>query len=77
MPITEEELDIRFTYHAPTGDQPERYTKIGAKVRELADLIVEICPPSREQSVAMTHLEDVRMWANAGIARRTPGKKPS
>lgn len=71
LPIDKEELDLRFTYHAPTGDQPERYTKLGAKVRELADLIVEICPESREQATAMTHLEEVRMWANASIARRS------
>lgn len=70
MPLTQEELDIRFTYHPPHGDQPERYTKIGNKVRELADLIAELCPDSREQSLAMTHLEEVRMWANAGISRR-------
>jgi len=70
MPLTQEELDTRFTYHPPHGDQPERYTKIGDKVRELADLIVALCPDSREQSLAMTHLEEVRMWANAGIARR-------
>ena len=70
VPITPDELDKRFTYHPPSGDQPERYTKIGAKVRELADLIVELCPDSREQALAMTHLEEVRMWANAGIARR-------
>lgn len=70
MPITREELDIRLTYHPPKGDQPERYEKIGAKVRELADLVVELCPESREQSLALTHIEEAKMWANAGIARR-------
>jgi len=71
MPITKEELDTRFTYHPPTGEQPDKYTKIGDKVRELAELIVEVCPDSREQSLAMTDLEKVRMWANAAIARRS------
>ena len=73
MALTKDELDLRFTYHPPTGDQPERYVKIGAKVRELADLIAEVCPESREQALAMTHLEEVRMWANASIARRRTG----
>ena len=71
MPITKEELDTRFTYHLPTGEQPDKYAKIGDKVRELAELIVEVCPDSREQSLAMTDLEKVRMWANASIARRS------
>jgi len=71
MAITPEELDTRFTYHPPKGDQPERYTKIGEKVRELADLLAEVCPDSREQSLALTHLEETRMWANASIARRS------
>jgi len=70
MAITKDELDTRFTYHPPKGDQPERYAKMGDKVRELADLIVEICPESREQALALTHLEEVRMWGNASIARR-------
>ena len=73
MPITKDELDTRFTYHPPTGDQPERYTKIGAKVREMADLIVETCPESREQALALTHLEETRFWANASVARRLTG----
>jgi hypothetical protein len=70
MAVTQEELDNRFSYHAPKGDQPERYTKIRAKAKELAELIVELCPESREQSLAITRLEEVSMWANAAIARR-------
>ena len=70
MAITKDELDTRFNYHPPKGDQQERYTKLSVKIRELADLIVEVCPDSREQSLAMTHLEETRMWANASVARR-------
>ena len=32
-------------------------------------LIAELTPPSREQSVALTKLDEVTFWANAGIAR--------
>jgi len=70
MALTKEELDIRFTYHPPKGDQQERYTKLGTKIRELADLIAEVCPDSHEQALAMERLEETRMWANASIARR-------
>lgn len=62
-------IDNNFSYHAPTGDQPERYEAIRSKVRECAHLVDELCPDSREKSLAMTKLEEASMWANASIAR--------
>lgn len=58
-----------YTYHAPKDDRPERYAAIRAKARELAELIEESCPDSREKSLANTKLEEAVMWANASIAR--------
>ena len=58
-----------FTYHAPKDGQPEKCQAIREKAKELAYLIQELVPPSREQSLAMTKLEECSMWANAGIAR--------
>lgn len=57
-----------FTYHKPHGDQPERYVALRAKAKELAQLIDESCPDSREKSVAFTNLQQAVMWANASIA---------
>jgi hypothetical protein len=68
--ITEEELQKRFTYHAPKGDQQVRYLSIRNGARALAEEIVTTTPPSREQSLAITNLEQAVMWANAAIARR-------
>lgn len=62
-------LDNVYTYHAPKEDQSERYESIRAKARELAELIEECCPDSREKSLANTKLEEAVMWANASIAR--------
>lgn len=62
-------LENIYTYHAPRADQTERYGKIRAKARELAELIDECCPDSREKSLAHTKLEEAAMWANASIAR--------
>ena len=58
-----------FTHHAPKGDQPEKYQAIREKAKELAYLIDECVPDSREKSLAFTKLEECSMWANAGIAR--------
>lgn len=64
------ELVARFTHHAPKEGQPERYTELRDTVGRLATLIVELTPASREQSLALTKLEEAVMWANAAIARR-------
>lgn len=62
-------LERRFTYHPPIGDQVARYAALRDKAHELARLICELSPPSREQSVALTQVEDAVMWANAAISR--------
>lgn len=62
-------LDNVYTYHAPKDDQTERYGEIRAKALELAELIEDCCPDSREKSLANTRLEEAVMWANASIAR--------
>lgn len=62
-------IENNFTYHAPKEGQPERYTHIRNKGKELAELIQAACPDSRERSLAFTKLEEAIMWANAAIAR--------
>lgn len=63
------ELANRFTYHAPKEGQPEKYQKIRERAHELAEAICDLTPFSREQSVALTKLDEVVFWANASIAR--------
>lgn len=64
------ELKRRFTYHAPAGDQPARYNELRDKALDLAIDINERVPDCRERALALTHLEQAIMFANAGIARR-------
>ena len=65
----EQRIENVFTYHTPKEGQPEKYELLRAKAKELAYLIDELCPNSREKSLAMTKLEESSMWANASIAR--------
>lgn len=65
-----EELETRFTYHPPKGDQPDRYRAIRAQALLMANTIDASCPESREKALALTNLEQAVMWANAAIARR-------
>lgn len=62
-------LENNFRYHSPKVGQPEKYTAIREKAKELAHMIDELCPGSREKSLAHTNLEQSVMWANASIAR--------
>jgi hypothetical protein len=65
-----DEIITRFTYHPPKDHQPRQYEAIRQGGRELAELIDDECPESREKALAMTKLEEAIMWANASIARR-------
>lgn len=67
---TSQELETRFTYHTPKGDQPARYVVLRDTAKGLAQLFLTHCPESRERSLALTKLEEAVMWANASIARR-------
>ncbi len=64
-----QQLENTFTYHAPKDDQPERYVALRNQAKQLAYDIVKNTPPSREQSLAITHLEESIFYANAAIAR--------
>jgi len=67
--LREGDLENRFTYHAPKGDQVERYALLRSEGLFMAQMIADKTPASREQSLALTHLEEAVMWANAAIAR--------
>lgn len=68
-PDVDAALANRYSYHAPTGDQPERYALIRRAVLDLARMIALYTPVSREQSTAYTALDTVMFNANAAIAR--------
>lgn len=65
------DLFNRFTYHPSSEGQPKKYEQLREKGLDLALLINELCPESREKSSAITKLEEVVFWANASIARNS------
>lgn len=64
-------IESDFTYHAPLPNRNhvERYQAIRDRAKELALLVADEVPEGREQSLALTKVEEAVMWANAGIAR--------
>ena len=64
-----EDINNRFVYHSPNPEQTMRHEQIRAAVTRLAHAINDLCPESREKSLAITNLEQAQFWANASVAR--------
>ena len=62
-------IENAFSYHVPKNTQTLRYEHIRNYAKEMAYMLTALCPPSRELSLALTHLEEMVMQANASIAR--------
>ena len=63
-----DELEGLFTYHPPHEGQLTRYLAIRSSALVFAKLINELCPDSREKSLAITRLQECVQMANASIA---------
>lgn len=65
-----EEMQINewFTYHSPTGDQPDRYVILRDQAKDLAFTIQRIVPSCADRSAAIRKLRECIMTANAAIA---------
>lgn len=62
------ELEKRFNYHAPGELARPRHARINDATKALAYELSALCPASRELSLAITKLVEVRSWANAAVA---------
>jgi hypothetical protein len=70
MKSVAEDLDHRFAYHQPsTSNVIASHSTVRNCCKDTASIIVQLCPPGRELALALTHLEEAMMWANAAIAR--------
>lgn len=65
---THEELDRRFIYSKPDGARILKHEEITNMCLELAKKLTYLLPDGRNLTLALTHLEDVRMRANAALA---------
>lgn len=71
MHLTHDALAHRFQFHpADANNTKEAHQTVRDVLLEAADKIVTVTgPPTREQSLAITKLEEAMFWANAAIAR--------
>lgn len=63
------DLENRFTFHPAKEEQAGKYEGIRAAAKGFAKHVCEVTPASREQSLAITAIEEAVFWANAAIAR--------
>lgn len=63
------DLHDRFHYHSPSPAGVERHAALSNAFEALANLVYETVPDGREQSLALTKLEEAKFWASAGVAR--------
>jgi len=68
-----ENLMFSLTNQPPAAEQVEDMEALRAFAKNLGRAILIHVPPSRERSLAITHLEDSVMWAIKGIALRGGG----
>jgi hypothetical protein len=71
MRLSTDQLKHRFQFHpADAQNKKDAHERVRQVCFDAADAIVEITGAmSREQSLAVTKLEEVMFWANAAIAR--------
>jgi len=71
MHLTHDQLAHRFQFHpADSQNQKDAHETVREVLLNAADQIVEVTgASSREQSLAVTKLEEAMFWANAALAR--------
>jgi hypothetical protein len=62
------QIEAWFTYHAPRGDQQERYMMLRTAAKDFAYVIKRCTRPGADQSAAYRLLRECLMTANASIA---------
>lgn len=66
--MDKEELENLFTYHTPVAGDIEKYIAIREWGFNLANTIVNMCPPCADTTAAVRKVREAVMTANAAIA---------
>jgi hypothetical protein len=69
------EWEWNLSHHTPTPDGVAKILQFREKVKELAELIIELAPDCRERDEALRQLELCLMYSNQAIARNETEEK--
>lgn len=71
------DLEQRFDYHQPPSPAAgQMHGWMRRACLEAAVVVAAVAPRCREQSLALTKLEEAMFWANAALARNWPKWDP-
>jgi len=56
-------IDKPYAYHKPSSRGLEAITRLRELFSQVEQTMREVCPPSRQLSVAITKNEETAMWA--------------
>lgn len=56
-----------FEYHKPTEAQVTAMQLVNDHFKATYNLMMNIIPSNRERSIAVTKLQEARMWTNAAV----------
>ena len=62
-----------FKYIVPDPALHDNFENVASAIAIAYRMVINNCPQSRERSLAVTKLQEARMWANAAISFQ--GKK--
>jgi hypothetical protein len=62
------DLNDVFSYHAPQGDDLEKYAKLRAAAKQFAEVILANTPRCADQTAAVRKVREAVMTANAAVA---------
>ena len=65
-------IDKPYAYHKPSEDGLAKINKLRDFYSEGEKLIRELCPASRQQSIAITNNEQTAMWAIKAVVFNDP-----
>lgn len=66
--LTLENVEDVLSFHSPNAEQIAKYAAVNEAAVEFTKVLLTLCPEGRETSLALTHLQDARHWANSAIA---------
>lgn len=68
-------IDKPYAYHKPSPEGLNKINKLRAHFSEGERLIKEVCPESRQRSVAITENETTAMWAIKSVVFNDPNSE--
>lgn len=68
MKPTDQDLEDRFHYHRPDAEAIGAHQTVTQALLDAARVIRDTVPEGRGLAMALTKIEEARMWANQGVA---------